>query len=78
MTLTLEIPEEYAQKLTRPGKTLSQTCAEAAMIEWYRMGAITPEETRKFFCVETHEELDAIFKGHGVTDGATQYKFPAS
>jgi hypothetical protein len=70
MQLTLEIPDDMAQRLTPEGQDPARTALEALAIEGYRSGALTPSHTRRLLGFETRYELDGFLKAHNVWEHA--------
>jgi len=70
MQVTVEIPDEMAQKLTRQGQDPARATLEAVAIEGYRSGALTAYQTRCLLGFETRYELDAFLKAHNVWEHA--------
>jgi predicted HTH domain antitoxin len=70
MQVTVEIPEEMAQKLMPQGQDLARTTIEAVAIEGYRSGALTAQQTRRLLGFETRYELDGFLKAHKVWENA--------
>ena len=70
MQVTVEIPDDMAQKLTRQGQDPARATLEAVAIEGYRSGALTAYQTRRLLGFETRYELDAFLKSHNVWEHA--------
>lgn len=66
MQVTVEIPDDMAQRLTPPGQDPARTTLEAVAIEGYRSGALTALQTRRLLGFETRYELDGFLKEHNV------------
>jgi len=66
MNLTLEIPDDVAQRLTAAGGDLSRRALEALALEEYKHGRLTRPELRRLLGLGTRAELDAFFKAHEV------------
>ncbi len=64
--MTLEIPDDVAERLTAVGDDLSRRALEALMLEEYRRGRLTRPEMRRLLGFETGAELDTFFKAHEV------------
>lgn len=69
MTITLDLPDDIAQRLAQ-GRNLSMAALEAIAIEGYRSGTLTPNETRRLLGFETRYELDGFLKQHHVWENA--------
>src|SRR5271154_5775106 len=70
MQVTVEIPDDMAQKLTRKGQDPARATLEALAIEGYRSGALTSYQTRRLLGFQTRYELDGFLKAHNVWDHA--------
>ena len=70
MQVTVEIPDELAQKLTREGQDTARATLEALAIEGYRSGALTTYQTRQLLGFQTRYELDGFLKSRNVWDHA--------
>jgi DNA-binding ferritin-like protein len=70
MQVTVEIPDEMAERLTSKGHDPARTALEAMAIEGYRSGALTASQTRRMLGFETRYELDGFLKAHNVWEHA--------
>jgi hypothetical protein len=70
MQVTVEIPDEMAQRLTPNGEDPARATLEAVAIEGYRSGALTAYQTRRLLGFETRYELDGFLKEHNVWEHA--------
>ena len=70
MQVTVEIPDDMAQKLTQKGQDPARTTLEALAIEGYRSGALTSYQTRRLLGFQTRYELDGFLKAHNVWERA--------
>jgi hypothetical protein len=70
MLVTVEIPDEMAQRLIPEGHDPARTTLEAIAIEGYRSGALTAHQTRLLLGFETGYELDGFLKAHSVWEHA--------
>jgi len=70
MQVTVEIPDDMAQRLTPQGQDPARTTLEAVAIEGYRSGALSSYQTRRLLGFETRYELDAFLKEHNVWEHA--------
>ncbi len=70
MQVTVEIPDDMAQRLTPQGQDPARTTLEAVAIEGYRSGALTAYQTRRLLGFETRYELDGFLKEHNVWEHA--------
>jgi predicted HTH domain antitoxin len=73
MQVTVEIPDDMAQKLTPAGQDPARTTLEAIAIEGYRSGALTASQTRRLLGFETRYELDGFLKAHNVSEHAYSF-----
>lgn len=70
MQVTVQIPDDMAQKLIPQGQDPARTTLEAVAIEGYRSGALTSHQTRCLLGFETRYELDGFLKEHNVWEHA--------
>jgi predicted HTH domain antitoxin len=70
MQVTVEIPDDMAQKLTPAGQDPSRALLEALAIEGYRSGTLTAYQTRRLLGFETRFELDGFLKAHNIWEYA--------
>jgi hypothetical protein len=70
MQVTVEIPDEMAQKLAPDGQDPARALLEAVAIEGYRSGTLTAYQTRRLLRFETRFELDGFLKAHNVWEHA--------
>jgi predicted HTH domain antitoxin len=70
MQVTVEIPDDVAQKLTPAGRDPARTLLEAVAIEGYRSGTLTIHQTRRLLGFDTRFELDGFLKAHNVWEHA--------
>jgi hypothetical protein len=66
MNVTVEIPDDVAQRLAATGGDLSRRALEALALEEYKRGRLTNPELRRLLGFATRTELDAFFKAHEV------------
>jgi hypothetical protein len=64
MNVTLEIPDDVAERLTAAGDDLSRRALEALVLEEYKRGRLTKPEASRLLGFETRAELEAFFKAH--------------
>lgn len=74
MQVTVEIPDDMAQKLTQNGQDPARTTLEALAIEGYRSGTLTAYQARRLLGFETRYELDGFLKAHNVWERAYSLK----
>jgi predicted HTH domain antitoxin len=65
VTLTLELPEEFAAILGASGRDLTRLALEALAVEEYRAGRLSDARFRQLLGVSRFE-ADRILKSHGV------------
>lgn len=70
MQVTVEIPDDMAQRLSPAGQDPARTTLEALAIEGFRSGALTSSQTRRLLGFETRYELDGFLKAHKVLEHA--------
>jgi len=70
MQVTVEIPDDMAQRLIPEGQDPARTTLEAIAIEGYRSGALSSYQTRILLGFETRYELDGFLKAHNVWERA--------
>jgi predicted HTH domain antitoxin len=68
--VTVEIPDDMAQRLTSRGQDPARAALEALAIEGYRSGELTAYQTRRLLGFETRYELDGFLKEHNVWEHA--------
>ena len=66
MHLTVEIPDDLAERLAAAGGDLSRRALEALALEEYKQGRLAKPELRRLLGFETRAELDAFFEAHAV------------
>jgi hypothetical protein len=66
MNLTVEIPDDVAERLAAAGGDLSRRALEALALEEYKRGRLTKPELRRVLGFATRAELDTFFKAHEV------------
>ena len=66
MQVTVDIPDEMAQRLIPDGHDPARKTLEAIAIEGYRSGALSSHQTRILLGFETRYELDGFLKEHNV------------
>ena len=66
MNLTVEIPDDFADRLIAAGGDLSRRALEALALEEYKLGRLTRPELRQLLGFGTRAELDAFLKTHEV------------
>lgn len=72
MTITLEIPDEMAERLQRSegaaavGASLPRRALEAFAAEEYRHGRLNKPDLRRLLGFETSDQIDTFLKAHEV------------
>ena len=72
MKLTMQIPDDLADRLAAAGGDLSRRVLEALALEEYKRGRLTKPELRRLLGFPTRAELDAFFKAHEVFGSYTR------
>jgi hypothetical protein len=71
MNLTVEIPDDVAQRLAAAGGDLSHRALEALALEEFKLGHLTHPDLRRLLGFNTHYELDGFLKAHGIFEPYT-------
>ncbi len=66
MNLTVEIPDDMAQRLTTDGGDLSRRALEALAAEEYRQGRLYKPDLRRLLGFTTSDQIDTFLKAHEV------------
>jgi len=66
VNLTVEIPDDVAERLAAAGGDLSRRALEALALEEYKRGRLSKLELRRLLGFATRAELDTFFKAHEV------------
>src|SRR5947209_19658692 len=66
MNLTIEIPDDVANRLRAGGGDLSRRALEALLAEEYKHGHVTKPDLRRVLGFETSDQIDAFLKAHNV------------
>jgi hypothetical protein len=67
MNLSMEIPDELAQRLSQAaGGDLPRHVLEAVVADEYRAGNLTKPDLRRFLGFETSDQIDGFLKAHNV------------
>jgi hypothetical protein len=66
MQVTLDIPDDVAERLKAVGGDLSRRALEALALEEYKRGRLTKPELRRLLGFGTRNALDGFLKTHGV------------
>jgi hypothetical protein len=67
MNVTLEIPDDVAQRLSAAGGDLSRRALEALLADEYRQGHLTKPDLRRLLGFETSDQIDGFLKAHDVS-----------
>jgi hypothetical protein len=66
MTVTVQIPDDLAKRLTATGGDLSRRALEALAAEEYKHDRLTKPELQRLLGIETSFQLDEFLKAHDV------------
>ena len=66
MQLTVDIPDDVAERLKAAGGDLSRRALEALALEEYKQGRLTKPELRRLLGFGTRDALDGFLKAHDV------------
>ena len=66
MNLTVEIPDDVAQRLSAVGGDLSRRALEALVAQEYKQGHHTKPDLRRLLGLETSDQVDGFLKAHDV------------
>jgi hypothetical protein len=66
MHLTVEIPDDVAQRLNAAGGDLSRRALEALVAEEYRQGHLEKPDLRRLLGLETSDQIDSFLRVHDV------------
>ena len=75
MNLTVEIPDDIANRLAEAGGDLSRRALESLALEEFRSGHLTKPELRRLLGFGTRWKLDGFLKSHGVYENYTMEDF---
>jgi Uncharacterised protein family (UPF0175) len=68
MQVTVEIPDDVAERLKAAGGDLSRRALEAFALEEYRRGQLTKPELRRILGLGTRDALDGFLKSCDVVE----------
>ena len=68
MQITLELPEDIAQRLGSRWKDLPRAALESLALEAYRSHALAAAQLRRLLGFETRMQVDAFLKEHEIYD----------
>jgi hypothetical protein len=66
MQLTVEIPDDVAERLKAAGADLSRRALEAFALEEFKQGQLTKPELRRLLGFATRDALDGFLKARGI------------
>jgi len=66
MQVTVDIPDDVAERLKAGGGDLSRRALEAFALEEYKRGQLTKPELRRLLGFATRDALDGFLKAHEV------------
>ncbi len=66
MNVTVEIPDDLANRLTATGGDLSRLALEALAAEEYRQGRLTKPDLRRLLGFTTGDQIDTFLKAHEI------------
>ncbi len=69
--MTLNIPDEFAQRLKAAGGDLSRRALEALALEEYKLGHLTAADLGGLLGLGAETETESFLKAHGVSEVAT-------
>ena len=75
MEVTVQIPDELANRMGASGTDLSRRALEALAVEEFKSGRITKPELRRLLGFGTRYRLDGFLKSHGVYEAYTVEDF---
>ena len=66
MQVTLDLPEDLAQRFAADTSGLSRAVLEALALEGLRFGKLTTAQARWLLGIKSRYEMDGFLKAHGV------------
>ena len=66
MELTVQIPDDVAQRLSATGGDLARRALEALVAEEYKQGRLTKPDLRRLLGFETSDQIDSFLKAHDI------------
>lgn len=66
MDLTVQIPDDVAQRLSAAGGDLSRRALEALAAEEYKQGNLTKPDLRRLLGFATSDQIDGFLKAHEI------------
>ncbi len=71
MEVTVQIPDDIANRMTANGVDLSRRALESLVAEEYRQGHLHKPDLRRLLGLETSYEIDSFLKAHDVYEDFT-------
>ena len=71
MQLTVQIPDDIAQRLIEAGGDLSRRALEGMALEDFKTGNLNKPDLRRLLGFGTRWQLDGLLKAHGVFEDYT-------
>ena len=66
MELTVQIPDDVAERLSAAGGDLSRRALEALVAEEYKHGRLTKPDLRRLLGFATSDQIDGFLKAHDI------------
>jgi hypothetical protein len=66
MNLTMQIPDDVAERLRAAGGDLPRRALEALVAKEYRQGHLTKPDLRRVLGFETSDQIDGFLRAHEV------------
>jgi hypothetical protein len=66
MQVTVDIPDDLAERLRAAGGDLSRRALESFVLEEFRSGRLTKPELRRLLGFATRDAVDGFLKAHNV------------
>ena len=66
MVVTVQIPDDVAQRLSASGGDLSRRALEALLADEYRQGHLTKPDLRRLLGLQTSDQIDTFLRAHDV------------
>ena len=66
MELSVQIPDDLAQRLSATGGDLSRRALEALVAEEYKLGRLTKPDLRRMLGFETGDQIDGFLQARDV------------
>lgn len=75
MQVTIQIPDDLAERLGPDAANLSRRALEALAADEYRSGHLTKPDLRRLLGLETSYEIDRFLKSRSIFDNYTMRNF---